>query len=214
MSKVNLRRSLLQQRRQLAPQVWHSHSQRLCHHLKKAPLFSQAGTVAAYFSIRQEPDLSALFQLPKTWGFPRCVGQHLSWHVLNPGEDPVLQSGAFGIPEPQSQAPLLEPEEIDLMLIPAVACDHQGYRLGYGGGFYDRLLAEPRWAKIPTIGIIFGFAHLEELPTDEWDQPLTGVCTEAGFFLRPAKSSVQNFTEQSEPGRLAARLHRKKESQY
>ncbi len=183
MSKVNLRRSLLQQRRQLESQVWHNHSQMLCHHLKKAPLFREAKTVVAYFSIRQEPDLSTLFQLPKTWGFPRCVGETLFWHACNPEEESALQSGIFGIPEPHPQAPLLEPEDIDLMLIPAVACDRQGYRLGYGGGFYDRLLAEPRWARVPTIGIIFGFAHLETLPTDEWDQPLTGVCTEAGLFF-------------------------------
>jgi 5-formyltetrahydrofolate cyclo-ligase len=183
MSKANLRRSLLQQRRQLAPEVWQQHSQRLCHHLQADPLFNQAKTVLAYFSIRQEPDLSPLFELPKIWGFPRCIGQELSWHVWSPAGELTLQSGAFGILEPHSDAPSLEPEQIDLMLVPAVACARQGYRLGYGGGFYDRLLAEPKWAKVPTIGVIFGFAHLQTLPIDEWDQPLTGVCTEAGIFL-------------------------------
>jgi 5-formyltetrahydrofolate cyclo-ligase len=181
--KAELRRSLLQQRRDLTPEIWHQYSQHLCQHLSKLPLFVQAKTVLAYFSIRQEPDLSPLFKLPKTWGFPRCVGQELVWHQWSAEGEWALQSGAFGIQEPLPDAPTLQPEQIDLMLIPSVACDRQGYRLGYGGGFYDRLLAEPQWAKIPAIGVTFEFAHLEKLPVDDWDQTLTGICTEAGLFL-------------------------------
>jgi 5-formyltetrahydrofolate cyclo-ligase len=86
--------------------------------------------------------------------------------------------GAYGILEPHPQAPTLSPSEVDLILVPAVACDLQGYRLGYGGGFYDRMLSNPAWAKLPTIGIVFDFAHLAQLPKDPWDQPLHHVCTE------------------------------------
>ncbi len=74
--------------------------------------------------------------------------------------------------------PIIKPENVDLILIPAVACDYNGYRLGYGGGFYDRLLNSPQWQSIPTVGIIFEFALLSQLPCEPWDQKLKTICTE------------------------------------
>ncbi|MHC5824929.1 MAG: 5-formyltetrahydrofolate cyclo-ligase, partial [Nostoc sp.] len=61
---------------------------------------------------------------------------------------------------------------------PSVACDYQGYRLGYGGGYYDRLLSLPQWQTKPTIGIVFDFAYLSQIPIESWDKPLQAVCTE------------------------------------
>lgn len=189
-TKAELRRSLLQARRCLPTEDWHAKSQQICEHLAAASLLQSAETILAYFSIRQEPELSSLFQLPCRWGFPRCVGDRLTWHQWAPGQ-PLVQ-GAFGIREPEPDALALAPEEVDLMLIPAVACDSQGYRLGYGGGFYDRLLSQPAWKAIPTIGVIFEDAFLPSLPIDEWDCPLNGVCTEAQlrFMTLPAEKLI------------------------
>jgi 5-formyltetrahydrofolate cyclo-ligase len=147
----------------------------------------QAHTILAYSSIRQEPDLSplftrSLFSQSYRWGLPRCVGKTLMWHLWSPPEVSRLQSGAYGILEPTPDSPLLQPEEVDLILVPSVACDRQGYRLGYGGGFYDRLLSDPAWVTKPTIGIVFDFAHVPSLPIDQWDRPLQAVCTEAGIW--------------------------------
>jgi 5-formyltetrahydrofolate cyclo-ligase len=77
---------------------------------------------------------------------------------------------------------VLTPDRVDLMLVPAVALDRQGYRLGYGGGYYDRLRANPLWGNIPTIGIAFDFAYIEALPIDPWDLQLDAVCTELGYI--------------------------------
>jgi 5-formyltetrahydrofolate cyclo-ligase len=182
MTKVELRRSLLKTRTSLAPDRWRAASDRLCAHLQAAPALIQAQTVLAYFSFRQELDLSPLFQREpgKTWGFPRCVGQNLHWHRWSPGQ--ARQSGAFGIWEPSSQAPVLTAAQVDLILVPCVACDGQNYRLGYGGGFYDRLLSAPDWEQVPTIGLCFEWARLERLPIDPWDQPLRSVCTDQGLY--------------------------------
>lgn len=161
---------------------WREKSDRLCYHLQSSPLFSQAQTILAYFSVRQEPDLSPLFQnSQQRWGFPRCVDKSLFWHSWKP-EEP-LQTGAYGIFEPYADSPLLSPTEVDLILVPAVACDAQGYRLGYGGGFYDRMLSLPQWETKATIGIIFEFAYLPQLPIDNWDKKLHGVCTESGLKM-------------------------------
>lgn len=89
--------------------------------------------------------------------------------------------GHYGILEPDPALPQLLAENIDLLLVPAVAIDRGGYRLGYGGGYYDRLRADPCWRQIPTIGIVFDFAYVDSLPIDPWDLPLDAVCTELGL---------------------------------
>jgi 5-formyltetrahydrofolate cyclo-ligase len=179
--KQRLRQQFSQARRGLADSLWQENSQRLCHHLCQWSPFQRAQTVLAYFSIRHEPDLTPLFSLPKTWGFPRCQGQQLTWHPWQPGEP--LQQGAYGILEPLATAEPIEPASVDLLLIPALAVDDRGYRLGYGGGYYDRLLAQPDWRRVKTVGVLFASARVACLPTDPWDIPLTGLCTEEGIVM-------------------------------
>ncbi len=182
MDKRALRKDLLAKRQAIAPEAWQANSHQLCEHLRSSPLFIQAQTVLAYFSIRQEPDLRALFALEKVWGFPRCMGKTLHWHTWSPQASLPFRAGAYGILEPHPDSPILAPEQVDLLLVPAIACDQRGYRLGYGGGFYDRLLASPAWAEKTTIGIVFDLAYLPALLEDPWDRPLTAVCTEKGLF--------------------------------
>lgn len=181
-SKTELRRMLLKQRMLLPVETWREKSDRICSHLQFSPLFTSAKTILAYFSFRQEPDMSPLFtDSKKIWGFSRCIEDTLSWHVWTPGD--TLHQGNYGILEPNPTAPQLHPSDVDLILIPAVACDKYGYRLGYGGGFYDRMLSSQEWASKPTIGIIFEFAYLPQLPVEPWDKPLQAICTNLGFQI-------------------------------
>ena len=188
-SKVALRKSLLAHRKSLSLENWRFKNEKICLNLRSNPKFIEANTILAYFSFRKEPDLSSLFNnfnsfnnsgdnlLPnKKWGFPRCIGKSLSWHSWQQGDD--LMKGAYGIQEPTPDSPIISPDEVDLILVPAVACCHQGYRLGYGGGFYDRFLSMDAWKSIPTIGIVFDFAYLPELPVEPWDIKLDAVCTD------------------------------------
>ena len=179
--KQTLRRQLLGQRQALLAQ-WQAQSDLLCDRLSNHPEFMGAQTVLAYQSCRREPSLNALFtHHNKQWGLPRCVDRDLRWHRWQPQE--ALVTGSYGILEPHPASPRLSPTEIDLILVPAVAIDRRGYRLGYGGGFYDRLRADPLWRRIPTIGIVFDFAYVEQLPIDAWDLPVDSVCTELGIRL-------------------------------
>jgi len=186
LTKTELRRSLLNTRKSLSAPEWREKSDRLCNHLHNSPLFTQAKTILAYFSFRQEPDLSPLFVTPRKWGFPRCVGSYLSWHIWQPGD--ALHTGAYGILEPLPDAPKIDHSEVDLILVPAVGCDVRGYRLGYGGGYYDRMLSLPEWESKVAIATIFEFALLAQLPDDSWDKPLHGICTESGLEMIQQKS--------------------------
>lgn len=191
MYKSELRKIYLQKRRSLCLKTWETKSKQICEHLKASESFRSAKTVLSYCSFRQEPDLHDLMtisKISKMWGLPRCVEKTLAWHVWTPEG---LRSGAFGIQEPAPDSPVLESESVDLILVPCVMCDRRGYRLGYGGGFYDRLLSQPQWQDKATIGVLFDFAVVDELPIDPWDRPLDAICTESGLInLRSVGRSV------------------------
>ncbi|MGF1513722.1 MAG: 5-formyltetrahydrofolate cyclo-ligase [Elainellaceae cyanobacterium] len=181
LDKKELRQRLLAQRCSLSRTQWRQKSDRLCHQLRSSGLLAAPPkTVLAYFSIRQEPDLSPLFDpasgLDCRWGFPRCAGKALHWYAWSSGD--ALETNRYGIAEPCSNMPKIEAAEVDLILVPAIACDIRGCRLGYGGGFYDRLLARPDWGRVPTVGIVFAEALLPHVPVDAWDRPLQKVCTD------------------------------------
>ncbi len=202
LDKITLRKKLLAQRRSRSVAEWRTESDRICQILKRDRSFISAKQVLAYFSTRQELDLSSLWiensqiatsqpdrepdRQPECqpghqpFGFPRCDGPDLQWHVWQPGD--ALVTGAFGIQEPDRSSRRIDPQDVDLMLVPCVACDRAGYRLGYGGGFYDRLLADPAWRLVPTIGIVWAGAIVDRLPTEPWDIPLKRICSNQEFL--------------------------------
>ncbi|NCJ06974.1 5-formyltetrahydrofolate cyclo-ligase [Synechococcales cyanobacterium C] len=185
-TKAQQRKQFLRQRQQLSTAAWQQKSKQLCCHLRQMPVFQSAHTVLSFVSIRHEPDLTSLYAqggAHRQWGLPRCVDKTLVWHHWQPGAFHTLQTGAYGIAEPHPDSPQIPVNEVDLILVPALACSAQGQRLGYGGGFYDRLLSHPDWHTKVTIGIVFEVAYVPTLPTDAWDCLLQGVCTEAGGML-------------------------------
>jgi 5-formyltetrahydrofolate cyclo-ligase len=185
-TKKTLRRHLLTQRKDLTSEDWLNKSSEICQNLARFEWVQNAQTILAYLSDRQEPNLTPLWTryFPhKRWGIPRCVEQTLVWHEWQPNQPQQIQTGAYGILEPIPTLPVLDANAVDLILVPAVGCDRKGFRLGYGGGFYDRLLSDPAWGSIPTIGIVFEFAHLDQLAPDPWDYPLRAVCTEADIKI-------------------------------
>ncbi|RMF24649.1 MAG: 5-formyltetrahydrofolate cyclo-ligase, partial [Cyanobacteria bacterium J083] len=128
--KEQLRRKILKNRQSLSKSQWQAKSNSICENLQNSSLYRQAKTILAYFSFRQEANLNPLWQDNKTWGFPRCVNDNLQWHFWQQGEP--LENNKYGISEPLATSPIISPQQVDLILIPTVACDYQKYRLGYG----------------------------------------------------------------------------------
>ena len=143
------------------------------------------GIYAAYFPIRSElspldllarlADLGCATALPVT----PAEGQPLRFHRWAVG-DP-LDDGPYGTKQPPADQPLCRP---DVILAPMLAFDSAGWRLGYGGGFYDRTLAGLRGAghHLSVIGIAYDGQKLDKIPVGPHDMPLDAVLCPAGLF--------------------------------
>jgi 5-formyltetrahydrofolate cyclo-ligase len=136
--------------------------------------------VALFLSLPQEIDTGPLALLLRSAGaalsLPRMVGRDtaLRFHRWSPG-DP-LRSGAMGVQEPLPEQPEIIP---DVIVVPLLAFDRRGYRLGYGGGYYDRTLGDlRRRTRVLAIGLAFALQEVERVPTTERDQPLDWIVTE------------------------------------
>ncbi len=176
LSKKYLRQQLRQERSQLDLAEQQMASQLVCQQLAKLTQVQQAQQIFAYVALAGEIDLHHLFDYfsTKTWGIPRCVGQSLSWHSYQPE---YLVRGAYGLWEPDQNADSLDAAATDLVLVPTLGCSQDGYRLGYGGGYYDRFLAQFPFLAMGVIGRV-GWPI--DFPVEPWDRPLQALVTPVG----------------------------------
>lgn len=110
--------------------------------------------------------------------YPRCLVRTREMTLHRVGREADLITGSFGIREPDAACPSAAPDEIDAALVPGLAWDRRGGRLGRGAGYYDRLLAHPSWRGF-SCGLFFAAQEFPSLPLDPWDVALHAVVTEA-----------------------------------
>ncbi len=173
MSKSESRQQLRALRRGLDPAL------RLAESLATAQACAglSRGVPASYAALPDELDLGSLHQ--ERWRslravfLPRVVGPgQLRWHTVIDGDQ--LRPGAFGIPEPDpAQAALVELPPRSVIFVPGLAFTADGRRLGQGGGFYDRLLAQR--PDLRAIGVGFSCQLLDDLPCEAHDVRLSGL---------------------------------------
>lgn len=149
------------------------------------PQVAAARTILLFYGVGIEPDTKQLFApllaAGKRVALPRILPERRmeARMVGAPGGD-VLRTGALAIPEPSEDCPLLLPEELDLILVPALCCDRAGYRLGQGGGYYDRYLSAYQGA---TVTLCREIVLQERLPREEHDWPVQYLVTESGGLV-------------------------------
>lgn len=131
--------------------------------------------VATFHPHGCEPDLTPLLSAHRDihWVFPRVVEEMLVLHAVASLTD--LRPGAFGILEPQPQAPIVTPEQVDVFLCPGLAFDPTGVRLGRGKGYYDRLLAQAAPSAL-RIGVGLDVHWVESLPAEAHDIRMHRIC--------------------------------------
>lgn len=151
--------------------------------LRALPAMRAAGLVAAYRAVRGEIPLEDLMDGPSArYTLPRVRGRDLEFVVRRSGQS--FEPGAFAIPEPVG-GEVVALADHDVVLVPVVAFDADGYRVGQGQGFYDRALAAlaaPRPSPgLVLIGVAHSFQQVGEAPRHPWDVPLDAVMTESGL---------------------------------
>jgi 5-formyltetrahydrofolate cyclo-ligase len=114
--------------------------------------------------------------------YPRCLPESVEM-ALHAVESPeMLVSGFRDIREPRLECPIVALAEIDVVLVPGLAWDIEGHRLGRGAGYYDRLFSLP--VRQPyRVGLFFEAQRMHTIPTDPWDVRLDAVVTESGMIL-------------------------------
>jgi 5-formyltetrahydrofolate cyclo-ligase len=174
-------------RRGLAPALQAAASAALCDRIARLPAFRRARRIGFYLARGGEIDPAPLRILAHRLG-KRCFlpvlhplgRQRLHFVAWREGEP--LAANRFGIPEPRLRRPV-PAWSLDLILVPLVAFDDRGNRLGQGGGFYDRTLASLRHRRHPRrIGLAHAFQQVPRLDPAPWDVPLHGIATERAFI--------------------------------
>lgn len=153
--------------------------------LLSLPELARARAVLAYAALLEEPDLATAFALLRERGtavvYPRVAGTRaLTLHVASETD---LAPGTYGIREPAADAPMVAADGLDAIVLPGLAFDRSGVRLGHGGGFYDTLL-EGLPPRIARIGVAFDAQIRDTLPREEHDALVDVVVTAGGVYRR------------------------------
>ncbi len=180
-NKQKLRQKMIAYREQLSREWIERASARICHQLIQLPAFRHAKTILFYMAIKNEVDVSQAMRVAWQEGkrvvLPRVNGSNMDCLEVNPQDE--LQKGNWGIPEPKN-GKVIDPDQSDWVIVPGVAFDRKGYRLGYGGGYYDRFFS--KYPHLQRVGVL---EHGQLVPTvypESHDQPLQQLVTSQQVF--------------------------------
>ena len=189
--KREIRKRILKIRNQMSPEEIEAKSRQIIGRLIELDDIRRGSTLMVFLSFGSEVQTDGLI----SWGWEmgkriivplsRPEDREMTPCIINDFAD--LEIGHYGIREPRAERMVVVPlDEIDAILIPAVAFDRSGRRVGYGGGYYDRfLLKVPRAARIAAV---FACQIVPEVKADPHDIPIQRIVTENGVILPTSKS--------------------------
>ncbi len=188
--KAELRSLLLQRRDAVPAELRIEHGQAILARLSATEAFQSAGVVMAYCGVGSEIDtrplLRAALRGGKTLALPkvnRAAGILDIFAVRDLDAD--LESGVWGIREPNpGTCARVAPAELDVILVPGIAFDLEGGRIGYGEGFYDRFLraCHDAGSRPVTVAAAFSFQLLDAVPMERHDVRIDAIATETGYY--------------------------------
>jgi 5-formyltetrahydrofolate cyclo-ligase len=182
--KDTLRRELMARRAGLSAETVRTASEDALSLIRSLAEWRQAREVLVYWPVRGEVDVRPL--VAELWQrgcrvlMPRCrPDAYGEMDIACAACEDELVPGPFTLMEPDAgKCPPVDECSPDMALIPGVCFDRRGYRLGFGGGYYDRLLATEGMKRPLILGIGYAFQLVESLPVQPWDMPVDIVCTE------------------------------------
>lgn len=195
MNKTAFRQQLKEMRSSLDPVIKRKWDSRIIKHIEILCKNLSIRSLLLYAPIGSEPDLTELYHFCRASGivlaFPKClpVRGEMTFYAVSEMSD--LKEQSYCIPEPDaSVCPLLTDFRHSACIVPALGVDRHGYRIGYGGGYYDRFLKE--YDGI-TIGVCYESLLVEKLPREPHDAKVDYIVTEKGSIpLLPQQRDVQS----------------------
>lgn len=179
--KKRLRTKALRKRDELSAEDIEAKSAMIYTRLKDLKPYTEADLVGIFVTYRSEMNtyiiIEDLIKKGKHVAVPRVTGKgEMEFHIItDAGKD--LEKGAYGILEPLLGLEHVKPEEFDLLIVPGAALDTSGFRIGYGGGFYDRYIKRLRH-DCPTIALGFELQMVERIPAESFDKAVDIIVTE------------------------------------
>lgn len=191
--KSALRKNALADRKELCGKYISSASLKISEQLIDLALKAQADTVLLFYPIKNEPDLLCSVNKLRahgiTVGFPISVTETLTLDFRAVSDISDMSLGAYGIREPMQNAQKIKTTKHTLCAVPALAFDKDGYRLGYGKGYYDRFLSD---FDGTSVGVTYKDFILDTLPRGEFDLSVDLIITEGGVTL-PNEAAKKNI---------------------
>ncbi|WP_243699391.1 5-formyltetrahydrofolate cyclo-ligase [Natronoflexus pectinivorans] len=169
--KRALRKDIAGFKRLMTQETKHAESMLCVEAIENTEVFSKSEIILAYWPLSDEIDLRPLilkWHPEKTFLLPQVVGEKLELRYFK-GEDLLAPQGKYRIMEPRTEIFTIY-DKVDLVLVPGLAFDHLGYRLGRGAGYYDKLL--PKLYNAVKIGVGFSFQMVKEVPVEPHDEVL------------------------------------------
>ena len=171
MDKKELRKQIRAQKRAMTAEMIEQASQSLARQFYATAYYENAETIYGYLPYNQEvrtvPILEQALRDGKKVAVPKVYGDTMRFIYLD--DLTQVAPSEMGIPEPVADAPVARDEKA-LVLMPGLAFDKKGNRMGYGGGYYDKFLAEE--PDHPTVALCYGFQMVEHIPTEDYDIPV------------------------------------------
>lgn len=182
MDKRTWRKLIFSYQEKLTPQQRADLSKQIYEQVIKYRSWQEASVVALYHSIGQEVDTLALLEegwaSKKQMYLPKCYPKQRKMVFFQVDSYDQLEIVYMDIPEPKpALCTPLEVSTLDLMIVPGVVFDQEGYRIGYGGGYYDRFLAQVP-ATFEKLSLAFSFQVVPQVPRDVYDIPVDTLITE------------------------------------
>jgi 5-formyltetrahydrofolate cyclo-ligase len=182
-SKSDLREEFKRRRREIPEAAYAEMNAEIIRRLLADPAVAHAKTIFSYIAFGREADtrpaLKQLLEAGRRVVAPpedRVLDPLRCFRFLVPGA-PLLKPGGRQAGVTPDTCDLLDLNDVDLFIVPGIVWDPSGYRIGFGGGYFDRLLERAR-EGVPRIGLAFELQMTGEVPRDRWDQPVDTILTE------------------------------------
>ena len=173
MNKTELRRMIREKKRAMTPAEIDEKSARLGELFRESEAYRNAKSIYGYLPYNQEVRTTPMLRQAQLDGkrvaVPKCYGDEMRFIWLD--DLSRVEKGYANIPEPIDDGPIAD-DPTALVLMPGLAFDPQGHRIGYGGGFYDKFLAKEMH---PTLALCYDFQMLDHLETEQFDIPVDTV---------------------------------------